>query len=181
MKYDLRRAFRNLARYNQRANRELYEILASLTDRARKKEAGSWFGSIHGLLNHVLICDINWLKRWRLLSPESPVLVDSGLEFPGLSWERDLCDDFAELRSTRAFVDERIRAWFEEFPASRCGEVFKYRDSRGTSRSAVAGAAFEFLFLHQTHHRGQISQILDVLGLPNNFADNAAYLEGTED
>jgi len=41
----------------------------------------------------------------------------------------------------------------------------------------LAGQAFEFLFLHQTHHRGQISQILDTLGLPNNLADNAAYLE----
>jgi uncharacterized damage-inducible protein DinB len=45
----------------------------------------------------------------------------------------------------------------------------------------MAGAAFEFLFLHQTHHRGQISQILDAMGLPNNLADNVAYLEGPED
>ena len=42
----------------------------------------------------------------------------------------------------------------------------------------MAGKAFEFLFLHQTHHRGQISQILDRIGLPNNLADNAAFLEG---
>jgi uncharacterized damage-inducible protein DinB len=47
----------------------------------------------------------------------------------------------------------------------------------GTPRSALAGQAFEFLFLHQIHHRGQISQILDTLGQPNNLADNAAYLE----
>jgi uncharacterized damage-inducible protein DinB len=41
----------------------------------------------------------------------------------------------------------------------------------------VAASAFEFLFVHQTHHRGQVSQILDRLGLPNNVADNAAFLE----
>jgi uncharacterized damage-inducible protein DinB len=181
MKYDLSQIFRNLARYNQRANRELHEILASLTDRARKKEAGSWFGSIHGLLNHVLICDINWLKRWRPLSPESPVLTDPRLDFPGLSWERDVHDDFADLLASRVLVDERIRAWFEEFPAARCGEVFQYHDSRGTLRSAMAGAAFEFLFLHQTHHRGQIAQILDTLGIVNSLADNADYLEGPQD
>ena len=44
-------------------------------------------------------------------------------------------------------------------------------------RPAVAGEAFEFLFIHQTHHRGQISQILDEMGLSNNLADNAAYIE----
>ena len=45
----------------------------------------------------------------------------------------------------------------------------------------MAGQAFEFLFLHQIHHRGQISQILDAFGLPNNWGDNAAYLEGPGD
>lgn len=171
---------KNLARYNERANRELYETLAALTDRARKRETGSWFGSIHGILNHLIIADINWLRRYRALAPESPVLTDPRLDPPNLSWAHDLHDDFKDLRESRRMVDERIRAWFDEFPASRYGEEFQYRDSAGTSRNARAGAAFEFLFLHQIHHRGQVSQVLDGLGLPNNLADNGAYLEGPE-
>ena len=55
--YDLKNAFQNLARYNERANREMYQILAALTDKARKKEAGSWFGSIHEILNHLNFAD----------------------------------------------------------------------------------------------------------------------------
>ena len=179
--YDIQNAFQNLARYNERANGEMYAALSQLTDKARKRDVGSWFGSIHGILNHVIITDMNWLKRYRALSPESPVLTDPQLDPPNLSWSHDLHEDFEALRQTRGFVDAKIRAWFAEFPMSRCSEEFQYHDSRGTLRRAVAGAAFEFLFLHQTHHRGQISQILDVLGLPNNFADNAAYLEGPED
>ena len=176
--YDLNHTFQNLARYNERANREMYQILATLTDKARKKEAGSWFGSIHGILNHLLICDINWLKRYRALSPESPVLTDPRLDPPNLSWKHDLHDEFANLRQTRTLVDERICAWFAEFPIDQYDKSFQYRDSVGVLRKATAGEAFEFLFLHQTHHRGQISQILDNMGLNNNFADNIAYLEG---
>ena len=176
--YDLKQSFQNLARYNQRVNQEMYEILSSLTDRARKKDVGSWFGSIHSVLNHLIICDLNWLRRYRSLSPDSPVLTDPRLDPPNLSWEHDLHDNFASLWKDRAVVDERIRAWFDEFPLSRYDENFQYRDSVGKLRNALAGAAFEFLFLHQTHHRGQISQILDNIGLPNNFADNGAYLEG---
>lgn len=174
---DSMRVFQNLARYNEKANREMYTTLALLTDKARKREAGSWFGSLHGILNHLIITDINWLKRYRALAPESPVLKDPQLDPPHLSWDHDLHEDFAGLRGSRTMVDERIRAWFEEFPGSRYDEVFSYRDSAGNIRRARAGAAFEFLFLHQTHHRGQISQILDAAGLPNNFADNAAYLD----
>jgi uncharacterized damage-inducible protein DinB len=180
MGYDLQQIFQTLARYNQRANREMYEILSALTDKARKRDAGSWFGSIHGILNHVIITDLNWLKRFRALSPESPLLTDPQLDPPNLSWERDLHEDFKGLRRTREMVDASILAWFAEFPMSRCEEVFQYQDSRGILRRAMAGSAFEFLFLHQTHHRGQIAQILDSIGLPNNFADNIAYLEGPE-
>jgi len=178
MAYDIKQSFLNLARYNERVNREMYAVLAVLTGRARRQAAGSWFGSIHGILNHIIICDFNWLKRYRALSPESPVLTDSRLDPPNLSWDHDLHDNFADLREDRTMVDERICDWFEEFPVSRYGEVFEYHDSTGNARHAKAGAAFEFLFLHQTHHRGQISQILDSMGLAHSFADNVAYLEG---
>jgi uncharacterized damage-inducible protein DinB len=177
MAYDIKQSFQNLARYNERVNREMFAVLSVLTGRARKQEAGSWFGSIHGILNHVMICDFNWLKRYRVLAPESPVLTDPRLDPPNLSWEHDLHDNFAGLREDRTIVDERICAWLEEFPAERYDEDFEYQDSVGNLRHATAGAAFEFLFLHQTHHRGQISQILDSMGLAHSFADNAAYLE----
>jgi uncharacterized damage-inducible protein DinB len=177
MRYDLKHAFQQRARYNQRANRELYAVLANLTDRARKRDHGSWFRSIHGILNHVIICDINWLKRFRALAPDSPVLADPRLDPPNLSWQHDLHEDFAELRETRKVVDEQICAWFAAFPASRCSARFAYHDSAGALRQATAGDAFDFLFTHQIHHRGQISQILDRSGLPNNLADNVAYLE----
>ena len=178
--YTPQQTFQNLARYNERANRELFQHLSALTGRARRREVSSWFGSIHGILNHVIICDINWLRRYRALSPESPVLSDPGLDPPGLSWDQDLHDSFTALGEHRTQVDALIRAWFEAFPASRYSEVFQYQDSVATARTAMAGQAFEFLFLHQTHHRGQISQILDTFGLPNNLADNAAYLESPD-
>jgi uncharacterized damage-inducible protein DinB len=177
MTYAPRHTFQNMARYNARANRELFRSLSALTGRARRRDVGSWFKSLHGILNHVLICDINWLKRYRALSPDAPVLNDPQLNPPNLSWDHDLHDDFTGLQTHRTGVDALIRTWFEAFPASRYSAVFTYQDSVGTERTAMAGQAFEFLFLHQTHHRGQISQILDTFGLPNNLADNAAYLE----
>jgi uncharacterized damage-inducible protein DinB len=177
MGYDAYRVFENLGAYNRRANRELYESAGSLTDQVRKRDTGGWFGSIHDILNHILVCDINWLKRFSPLAPESPVLSDPRLSPPGLSWERHLHEEFDEMRDTRSGLDELIIAWFREFDPDRYDERFVYADSKGTERPAVAGEAFEFLFLHQTHHRGQVGQILDYLGQPNNIADNDAYLE----
>ncbi len=181
MAYDLKSSFQNAARYNERANQEMLTVLAQLTGRARRRETGAWFGSIHGILNHVIICDINWLRRFRVLDPASTVLNHPCLDPPNLSWAHDLHTNFKDLREDRIKVDRQIRAWFRACPAATYDTVFTYQDSAGTTREAQAGQAFEFLFLHQIHHRGQISQILDSLGLPNNWADNAAFLEGPGD
>ena len=131
MTYAPQQIFQNLARYNERANREMVQHLAALTGRARRRDVGSWFRSIHGILNHVLICDINWLKRYRALAPGSPVLNDPRLDPPNLSWDHDLHDDFKDLAEHRAGVDGLIRAWFEACPASDYSEVFQYHDSVG--------------------------------------------------
>ena len=40
MGYDIRNAFQNLARYNERANREMVATLLQLTDQARKRDVG---------------------------------------------------------------------------------------------------------------------------------------------
>ncbi len=141
MAYDLKSSFQNAARYNERANQEMFAVL----------------------------------------DPASTVLNHPCLDPPNLSWAHDLHANFKDLRSDRVKVDRQIRAWFDACPAAKYDTVFSYQDSVGTTREAQAGQAFEFLFLHQIHHRGQISQVLDAFGLPNNWGDNATYLEGPGD
>ncbi len=177
--YSSRDLYLHLAWYNGRANAELFDVLARLTDRARRRDTGSYFGSIHSLLNHIIVADLYWLNRFKPIYPESAVLADPLLSPAELSWKHDLREGFEDLRRDRTFVDERVIAWFEECPENRYGDRFEYTDSAGNVRSAVAGQGFEFLFLHQIHHRAQVTQVLDSLGLPNNIADNVAFLEGS--
>lgn len=167
----------HFAQYNKRANREMYEVLSKLTDRARKRDCGSLFGSMHKILNHLIVGDLHWLNRFKPIYPDSAVLKNPRLTPLNLSWAHDLHEEFEALHQERIFVDEKIIAWFEELPANLYTKRFQYSDSVGKLRDAMAGQAFEFLFLHQIHHRGQISQVLDSLGLPNNFADNGPFLE----
>ncbi len=172
-----RNIFLDLARYGRRANNELFEALSKLTERARRRDTGSYFGSVSRLVNHILIADMFWLKRFRPLFPESRVLADQRLIPDDLAWEVDRGESFAELWEQRSYVDDGLIRWFEECPEDRYEKRFDYLDSGGSTRSAVAVEAFEFLFLHQMHHRGQVSQILDAFGLPNNVADNGAFLD----
>jgi uncharacterized damage-inducible protein DinB len=156
----------------------MFQVLAQLTDKGRRRDRGAWFGSLHGMVNHLLVADLYWLQRFRPVFPESVVLKDPHLWPAGLSWKHDLNDTFEALQEMRILVDNRLIEWFEECPEDRYGDRFRYTDSAGNQRGGVVGQAFAFLFIHQTHHRGQVAQVLDSLGLPNNFADNVAFLEG---
>jgi hypothetical protein len=74
MDYD-RRHFGYLARYNRSANQQLIGYLAALPASELAKARGSYFGSIQGLLNHIITTDINWLRRFRELFSQAPFLL----------------------------------------------------------------------------------------------------------
>ena len=49
--------FQMLARYNRIANERLYERCGQLDSAEYRKQRQGSFGSIHGLLNHILLGD----------------------------------------------------------------------------------------------------------------------------
>jgi len=178
MEYTLKDSYIKQASYNAEANKTMFEILSNLTGKARHRDCGSYFGSIWGIIDHIVTAEYIWLDRFKALLPDASIYQDKDIRPDHLSWYDDLCKSFEELKGCSAYIDEKLIQWFREFPEDKYAENFQYQDSSGTMRDAQAGKAFDYLFVHQLHHRGQISQILDVAGLPNNFADNGLFLEG---
>ena len=170
MDYD-RRHFSYLARYNRAANEALAGFLDKLVAGEIAKARGSFFGSIQGILDHLITCDINWLRRFRELFPEAEPLNRPRLSPPGHAWTLFAFPYFAEFKAERAKVD----AIFEDFLAmadtARFGEALAYSDSHGTARRYYFRDALDHVFNHQTHHRGQVSQIRDELGVAPDYSN----------
>lgn len=165
------------ALYNKEANRIMLEILDTVSGDIILADEGSYFSSIFGILNHITVCDMMWIKRFQQLRPESLIPRCDPINHPNLSWEHPLFPDFPSLSEHRKKVDSAICRWFEEFPESDILRPFGYEDSKGGFHETVAIDAFNFFFTHQIHHRGQISQILDSRGVDNNFASNIFFLD----
>ncbi|HYL38172.1 MAG TPA: DinB family protein [Bryobacteraceae bacterium] len=72
--------FQMLARYNRIANERLFAKCARLDDAEYRKERVGSFGSIHGLLNHILRGDRRWMEMFengeRLTPPLNQILYD---------------------------------------------------------------------------------------------------------
>jgi uncharacterized damage-inducible protein DinB len=144
----LARNFQMLARYNTLANQRLYETCACLPDSERKKCRPAFFGSINGTLNHLMVGDRLWLARF------------SDDEIPSTNLDAILYEDFGELREAREEEDVRI----EEF-ATRINERFlqgsiRYVNNEGRIVEDPTVVLVAHFFNHQTHHRGQIHDML---------------------
>ncbi len=166
----MRNAITTLVSYNQSANAELYELLAKLDAEHLSRESGSYFGSIMGLLNHLLLADLGWLAAIRDCPTEFPALKSPALDYTPPGRREPLYTDFADLRAHREKLDALMLAFVEETdPALWEQTVTLMR--RGKESEIPLGPVVMHLVNHATHHRGAIAQILDERGVKNDYSN----------
>jgi uncharacterized damage-inducible protein DinB len=137
------------SRYNAWANERLYDAVAALPDADFRADRGTFFKSMHGTLNHLLVTDRIWMQRFTS-EGEAPDRLDA-----------ILFDVFAPLRVAREAEDRRILAYVETLDESKLAGLIKYR--RVSTPDEVIQPLWPALahwFNHQTHHRGQAHAIL---------------------
>lgn len=162
----LKAQFDQLAAYNRWANRRIYDDAASLPDEVRKRPVGLFFGSVHGTLNHLLVTDYIWMRRFTGDGPQPERL------------NQILFEDFSELRAARERQDERIF----EFVTGVDGydQVLEYQNSSGRTFRQLLGPALTHLFNHQAHHRGQVHAGLTIAGIREPASLDLLVLQRTE-
>jgi uncharacterized damage-inducible protein DinB len=147
--------FPMLARFNGWANERLYASCAELADAERKRDRKAFFRSIHNTLNHLLVVDRLWLGRIEG--------IDAGVK----SLDEVPYDDFAALREARRREDARIVAVVDGIANEELQRIVAYRRMSGAKDPAEKPLEIVLitLFNHQTHHRGQVHNMLSQAGL----------------
>ena len=144
--------FQHFAGYNVWANQRVYEAAAKLSDEQLWRDAGLFFQSVGGTLNHLLVTDRVWMKRFTGAG-EHPDTLSAILH-----------RDFGELRTAREAEDRRIASYVDGLTPERLDDVFTYR--KMTTPDMVTSKLWPdllHLFNHQTHHRGQAHTGLSIL------------------
>lgn len=151
---DALRAWRKLARNNRLANARLHRACALLPPGEYAAPRPSFFGSIRATLNHILLVDRFYIGA----------LEGRGLDRAALDAAR-ACPDLPTLSRWQEAEDRRLLAHVlaltdRDLPAivavDRGDRVQKDRRDDLLSH----------LFQHQTHHRGQVHQMLSAAGHP---------------
>lgn len=151
---------RTMAAYNRWMNERLYEICAGIPDAERKRDAGAFFKSIHGTLNHLLLGDRVWLGRF------------TGKPFVVKALSDELCADFNELRRERAVTDRDLETWAGNLDDAKLASELAFSSMVNPGeRRLPFWLAVTHLFNHQTHHRGQLTTLLSQRGIDPGVTD----------
>lgn len=140
--------FQMLANYNTITNRKLYEVCSQLSDVERKRIRQAFFKSIHGTLNHIMVGDCIWMGRFE------------GKQMPSTNLDAILYEDFDELRSVRVLEDQRIEAFMSQLNQDFLTKTISYVNNQGKLHTDPPNLLLAHFFNHQTHHRGQIHDML---------------------
>jgi uncharacterized damage-inducible protein DinB len=141
------------AHYNAWANRRLYRCAAAISDADYRADRGAFFGSLHRTLNHLLLADRIWMKRF----------TGEGESYTRL--DLIIHDDLPTLRAAREKEDARIIAWIDPLDEGSLAGTFSYRTIVDpTDMTQPLAPALAHFFNHQTHHRGQAHALLTAIG-----------------
>lgn len=161
--------FKLFARYNRLMNQRIVNAARQLDENQLKQDRGAFFRSVLGTLNHVLVGDIIWLKRFCAHPPSRDLsgVVDR-LPQPG-SLDEILYDDLEALARERERIDQVIIDWITGLEQPDIEQALAYRNMAGSPRKKPLASLISHLFLHQVHHRGQATTLLSQLGV--DFGD----------
>jgi uncharacterized damage-inducible protein DinB len=175
--------FRLLSRYNSWVNERIYDLAASLSEEERQRHLGAFFGSVQGTLNHLLLSDRIWLGRFATSTCYTfQSLQSAKLVFEYQSLGETLYADFTELRSGRNETDKVIEEWMHELQPEMLSTPMRYLNiARKIEREHSLWFALTHFFNHQTHHRSQVTTLLQQLGRDYGVTDFLAMYELAKD
>ncbi len=171
MPENIKDVFEMLAKYNDMANKDVVKILEGLESSKLTEDLGSYFGSILGLLDHLLASDIGWLKMLGENIPDLDFVLTLIKDFQidrlppkELHWK-----SLSEYNTVRVEVDKIIKRVVNTLSPDQYSTDITMETKRGKF-SYITWRIFLLMFNHHTHHRGGLSSLLDQLNIENNFS-----------
>ena len=132
-------------------NQRQYSAAGNLSKADFCEDKGAFFKSVLGTLNHILVGDIIWLKRFAVhLSSYEALSYVRELEKPK-SLETILFLDFNELKDEREKIDRIIIEWLKQLSDFDLNDCISYSNMTGDSFSKLFSSLINHLFLHQVH------------------------------
>ncbi|MCX4027522.1 DinB family protein [Endozoicomonas sp. SM1973] len=180
---DIKGHFILMAAYNLRMNQQVISASKTLSNHELNENRGAFFNSIIGTFNHIFVADLIWLTRFSINFEHYSFLSDSLIEYktPSLL-DEILFHHIRYFSINRKRLDLLIQKWMsEDVKEDDFHRSIQYIDTEGKKCERNFAELLYHLFNHQTHHRGQLTTILNQSGIDAGVTDFLVEIPDTYD
>ena len=159
--------------YNRWMNGNLRRAAATLPADALAAPRGAFFGSILGTLNHLVVADTVWLKRFAGNAPDGRWTTLDALADTAMPDRLDAqpCADLDAWWVRRQQLDGMVVDWIGQLHEDDLARTMQYRNMRGDLHRRRLSQLLLHLFNHQAHHRGQATTLFNQCGVDVGVTD----------
>jgi uncharacterized damage-inducible protein DinB len=165
------------AKYNQEANKKILDILDTLSNDEREKERGSFYHSLSGLIRHVGGGGLFFAGLFRKALGSAPAAASlAALEKISLPQDSLTEAQWKKVVADIGAIDQALVDFAAALSGADLAAPVKLDWYGGNPADVPLSFMLCQLLTHNTHHRGQVSQILDELKIDNDYSGiNVAF------
>lgn len=163
--------FATFALYNREVNQVIQTLLTVHEDVATAPGT-TWFGSVTDLLAHIASGDIGWIRH--LWYADEPAPRELSKRIASMVEQKN--PTVAEWAAIRGEVDAVIDSFCEGLSPGVLSDAVRLKSPHGDAYSLPRWQCLLHMFNHQTHHRGQLAQVLDEKKVENDYSNLFRYL-----
>jgi uncharacterized damage-inducible protein DinB len=157
-----------LSEYNEASNSTILDIFKKIEMQDLMQDRGSFAGGLFGLMDHITATEIFYQKIIKNGFPDLKSLkhkyIGLEIEFSKLNFP-----DMGKLKDVISVCDDALIKTAKILSENDYDTELTFKTPRGEFKQTTA-LFFLRMFNHGTHHRGQISQILDEMKIENDYS-----------
>ncbi len=179
---ELQHHFSLMASYNQWMNAKVYDAASKLSAAELTQGRGAFFGSIFGTLDHIVVADTIWLKRFATHPSSTARTLAVMIDLPTPErLDQVMFDDLEGLKAHRRWLDIVIINWVAALTEDDLSTTLSYHNTQGMASKRRYSSLIAHFFNHQTHHRGQVSTLFSQAGVDIGDTDLLALISEEEE
>ena len=154
-----------MARYHGWATERLLASVEPMPEEAYRRPCGLFFQSVHGTLNHLLLTDSEiWYPRF------------AGAQTGIFALDAEIESDRVKLSSRLIAATARWVEHIDSLSDTALTHDLRFTMTTGQARTLPMPAALLHVFNHATHHRGQITAAMSMMGFEYQPLDLAQLI-----
>ena len=168
----MKKIFLSLAKYNEESNKTIAAILGKLSNEEREKKRKAYYGSFSGVYRHIVGGTCYFLSLFKEAVSDNAEALKA---LEPLAKIEDLKgklseDQWKKLVSYAKISDKAVVDFVSALRDKDFEAPIKIDWYKGKPPSVPLWFMLEQQAVHNTHHRGQISQILDCFNVDNDYS-----------